>query len=113
MEVFVKEDGGEGDEEQEDGGEVGGHQLCDNLPLELDGHGHHVPVFVFDQGQVGYGKHGQVLVIGRQIPETHWLTQLVGHEHLTIAVVLKYMHTNLQPFPLEVELCSSRDSQQS
>ena len=25
--VFVKEDGGEGDEEQEDGGEVGGKQL--------------------------------------------------------------------------------------
>ena len=32
-EVFVEEDGGEGDEEQEDGGEEGGHELCDHFPL--------------------------------------------------------------------------------
>ena len=34
--VFFKEDGGEGDEEQQDGGEVGGQQLCGNLPLQHD-----------------------------------------------------------------------------
>ena len=33
--VLVKEDGDQGDEEQEDGGEVGGQQLCDNLPFQL------------------------------------------------------------------------------
>ena len=73
-EVFVEEDGGEGDEEQEDGGEVGGHQLCDYLPLEFYGHGHHVSVPLFGQGQVCYCEHGQVLVFIRQIFETLWLT---------------------------------------
>ena len=32
-EVFVKEDGDKGDEEQEDGGEVGGQKLCGNFSL--------------------------------------------------------------------------------
>ena len=34
----VKEDSGEGDEEQEDGGEVGGQQFHGNLPLQLHSH---------------------------------------------------------------------------
>ena len=75
--VFVKEDGGEGDEEQEDGGEVGGHQLCDHLPLQLKDHVHHISVLCFDEGQVCYCEHGQVSVITIQIPESLWLTQLV------------------------------------
>ena len=32
---FVKEGGGEGNEEQEDGGEVGGEKFHGNLPLQL------------------------------------------------------------------------------
>ena len=68
-EVFVKEDGGEGDEEQEDGGEVGGHQLCDHLPLELYGHVHHVAPLLQYKRQVCYREHCQVLVIGIQLPK--------------------------------------------
>ena len=40
--TLAKEDGDKGDEEQEDGGEVGGQQLCGDLPLQLQGHVHHV-----------------------------------------------------------------------
>ena len=35
-EISVKEDGDEGDKEQEDGGEVGGQQISSNLPLQLN-----------------------------------------------------------------------------
>ena len=51
-EGFVKEDGDKGDEEQEDGREVGGQQLCGNLPLQLQGHVHHIAIFFLFQGQV-------------------------------------------------------------
>ena len=78
-EVFVKEGGGEADEEEEDGGEVGGQQLCGNLPLQLYSHRYHVSVLLFGQIQFCYGEHSQVLVLIRQIPESFWLTRLVGH----------------------------------
>ena len=68
-EVFVKEDSGECDEEQEDGGKVGGHQLCDHLPLELYGHVHHVVLLLQYKRQVCYCEHCQVLVIGIQLPK--------------------------------------------
>ena len=61
-EVFVKENGGEGDEEQEYGGEVGGQKLCGNLPLELQGHVNHVAYLLLGEGQVGHCEHGQVSV---------------------------------------------------
>ena len=59
-ELFVKEDGDKGDEEQEDGGEVGGQQLCGNLPLQLQDHEHHVGILLLCQGQVCYCEHGQI-----------------------------------------------------
>ena len=64
-EVFVEEDGGVGDEEQEDGGKVGGQQLCCNLPLQFQSHEHQVPLLV--QRQFGDGEHRQVLVLGTQL----------------------------------------------
>ena len=51
-EIFVKEDGGEGDEEQEDGGKVGGQQLSGHLPLEDNGHDHQL--LPLEHGQVLY-----------------------------------------------------------
>ena len=60
-EVSVKEDGDKGDEEQEDGGEVGGQQLSGNLPLQLQGHDHHVSPLT--QSQVPYCEHCQVCVL--------------------------------------------------
>ena len=87
-EVFVEENVGEGDEEQEDGGEVGGQQLCDHLPLELYGHVRHISVPLFGQGQVCYREHGQVLVLIVQIPESLWLAHFVCHQNLTLNGVI-------------------------
>ena len=81
--VFVKEDGGEGDEEQEDGGEVGGQQLCGNLPLQLQGHEHHVGILILCQGQVCDCEHGQVQVLQFELPKAFPAFLLVHHCHLS------------------------------
>ena len=60
--VFVKEDGDKGDEEQEDGGEVGGQQLCSNLPLQLHGHVHNITIWVVFQFKFSDCEHGQLSV---------------------------------------------------
>ena len=49
--AVVKEDGDKGDDEQEGGGEVGGEQLHANLPLQLQGHEHHVGILIVYQGR--------------------------------------------------------------
>ena len=65
--ALVKEDGDKCDEEQQDGGEVGGQQLCGNLPLQFQGHVHHVAVWIFFQDQLGHDEHGQVRVLVGQV----------------------------------------------
>ena len=79
-EVFVKEDGDEGDEEQEDGGEEGGQQLGGDLPLQDDGHDH--KLFLLVQFQLLNGEHSQVGVFELKIVEVLWHAVTVHHEHL-------------------------------
>ena len=62
-ELSVKEDGGEADEEQEDGGQVGGQQLCRNLPLQFEGHVHHVTIWILFQNKAANCEHGQIFVL--------------------------------------------------
>ena len=75
--VFLGHPSGEGDEEQEDGGEVGGQQLCGEFPFHFQGHVHHVAIFCLFENQVCYHKHGQVFVIGSQVPKAQRLTCIV------------------------------------
>ena len=60
-EVRLKEDGDEGDEQQEDGGQEGGQQLGGNLPFQQNLHDHKLVRFV--QGEVSNCEHGQVRVL--------------------------------------------------
>ena len=83
---FVKEDGDEGDEEQEDGGEVGGQQLSGHLPLEHYGHDHQL--LLLEQGQVLDGEHGQVDVLLQKIVEILRHTVHVHHQHLRATIDL-------------------------
>ena len=50
---------------QEDGGEVGGHQLCDDLSLQHNRHDH--KLLLFDQVQILDCEHGQVSVLRQKV----------------------------------------------
>ena len=80
--LSVKEDGGEADEEQEDGGEVGGQQLCGNLPLQLQGHVHHVTIEILFQFKVSDCEHGQLFVPFVEVFELPWQAILVHYQNL-------------------------------
>ena len=81
-EVFVKEGGGKCDEEQEDGGEVGGHQLCGHLSSQLYAHVHHIVLLLQCKSQVCYSEHCQVLVFSVQSRKALGPTQLIQHKNL-------------------------------
>ena len=70
---------GEGDEEQQDGGEVGAQQFHSNLPLDLQSHEHHVANFFLIQGKVGYCEHGQVSVFQCQLGEVPLNFESIHH----------------------------------
>ena len=81
--ALVKEDGDKGDEEQEDGGKVGGQQLCGNLPLQHNRHDHQL--LALDQGQILDGEHGQVCLIWQKSREVLGNAFCIHHPHLVNA----------------------------
>ena len=68
------------------GGEVGGQQLCDNLPLQHNRHDHQL--LLFDQVQILDCEHGQVSVLRQKVCESLRLCILIRHQHLDI----EYIH---------------------
>ena len=64
----------EGDEGQQDGGEVGAQQFQSNLPLDLQSHEHHVANFFLIQGKVGYCEHGQLGEVPLNFESIHHCT---------------------------------------
>ena len=81
-ELLVKEDGGKADEKQEDGGEVGGQQLCGNLSLQCEGHVHHVAIFIVFQNKVLDCEHGQFFVPWVELLKFPWQAIHVHHQNL-------------------------------
>ena len=76
----LEEGGGVGDGEQEQGGQVGGQQLCLNLPLQ--GH-HHVHLFViFLKSEICDGEHDEVFVLDFKLLEFFGFAGFVRHQHL-------------------------------
>ena len=98
--TWVEEDGDVGDEEQEDGGEVGGQQLGGHLPLQLQGHVDQVASVVLPQDQLGHWEHGQVSIPKIQIGKSLWQACMVHDENLRHQVRYMVLNTwhNLTPW---------------
>ena len=77
----LEEGGGVGDDQQEQGGEVGGQHLRLDLPLQGDHHVHLLLLLL--KPEVCDGEHDQVFVRWLHLLEMFCLGDLVHHKHLS------------------------------